>query len=376
VASPTPLEARLTRFIAARGPMSFRDFMETALYDPEHGYYAKGPRIGPEGDFYTAASFPLYAWCIATQVGEMWRRLGEPRAFPMVEAGGGTGAFAHAFLDRVDETDEALARALKYVFLERSPGLRARQAAAVPEAKHADDLARYFPYGFSGVLFANELLDAFPVHRVVQTAEGLKELHVTVDESGRLREVALPPTTPLLADYLKQAEVTLARGQQAEINLKALEWVVGLGKLMERGYAILVDYGGSAQEVYGRNHHRGTLVAYREHQVVDDILASPGEQDLTADVDFTSVARAARAAGFEVAYTTQGRFLAALGLLDLGQEAAVRGDMQSALGVKNLLLPTAMGDRFRVLILAKNAPLAGLQGLGDPFGGGFRPSFA
>jgi SAM-dependent MidA family methyltransferase len=343
-AAPSPLEARLRARIAKEGPLPFRDFMDAALHDPEHGYYGAGRDIGARGDFYTASNVSLFPTALRRFVEGALGRLEGAR---IVELGGGTGALAATLGVRltVVEPNVGMAAAQRARGLDVAPSLDALDPAPT-------------------VFLANEVLDALPVHRLLGTPEGVREGHVDWRD-GRFVEVAGPLSRPELADEARRLAPQLAPGCAAEVNLEARALLRAMARAAPRAVALFLDYGGEAHELYGPDHARGTLRGYREHRVVHP-LEAPGLQDVTADVDFPAVEGLARAEGFDVlGRRPQGQFLADLGLLDDMQAALGRGDLEAYAAAKNLLFPGGMGARFKALVLGRGVvaepPLPGLR---------------
>lgn len=311
----TPLERRLKERIARDGPIPFSEFMRAALYDPNDGYYARGPRIGPEGDFSTSVRFPAFRRAIARLAVHCYHALGKPRPFRIVELGAGTGQLAR---EVISEWHRALPDArLDYATVDASDALRLRQEEVPGVTAHASpsDLPPA-----PGLVFGNEVLDALPVHRVVGGSQGLLEIHVDLDaRSGRLRERLLPLSNPTIEAHLHGLDVFPARGQVIEVALGLGGFVRDAARLPEPGFLVFVDYGDEARALYAPTNMNGTLAAYRAHGRFHEPLARVGEQDLTADVDFTTVAAAATQAGMEsLGLATQQTFLEGLGIAELG----------------------------------------------------------
>jgi SAM-dependent MidA family methyltransferase len=229
----------------------------------------------------------------------------------------------------------------------------------------ADDLPAG---GVLGCLFSNELLDALPVHRVVQRREGLREIYVTarqrmlVEEEGEL-------SSPAVADYLERYGAPLAEGQQAEVHLAAMAWLERAAAAMERGFLLTIDYGYRAQDLYGAGRQRGTVLAYRKHRAQEDWLAIPGQQDLTAHVNFTALEERGRELGLEtLGLVPQTNFLLALasasGFADLQEPGGNETEkLRARLGLKQLIHPEGMGETFKVLVQAKGVTGVRLSGL-------------
>ena len=355
--SSPELMTTITDEIRASGPMTFARFMELALYEPEHGYYAAGAAgPGREGDFLTAPEgHPIFGWTIARRLEQVWRDLGRPDRFVVREHGAGTGALAEGILDGLRRSGADLLEALRYQALEASPG----RLEALRERLGRSDLVAWLEPAddepAAGVVVANELLDALPVHRVEEGRDGaLRELHVSIAEDGGLEWSRAEPSSDALATRLDAEDVRLQPGQIAEICLAVDDWVAAVAGVLEAGLLLAIDYGYPAAALYAPG--RGsTLRAYHRHRVHDDPLVAIGRQDLTAHVDLTAVERAAVAAGLTpLPRTTQSRFLADLGIgellvaLQTDGRTDLAGYLAARAAVGRLLDPRATGG-FAVL---------------------------
>jgi SAM-dependent MidA family methyltransferase len=350
--------------IARTGPMPFRRFMERALYDPAHGYYASGrAAIGGEGDFMTSVSVgPLFGRLLATQFEEIWERLDRPTRFDLVEQGANRGEFAHDVLSAA-QSSPAFFAALHYLIIEPFAVNRERQEARLePFAGKVTwhDALDALPR-FTGVHFSNELVDAFPVHRVVYRNGKWWEQYVAQGANGSFVWSDGPISNPQLTPFF--AHLPGIEGYQTEVNREAPVWMAALAAKLERGYVLVADYGFSRDDYYLPDRREGTLAAYRQHRVCENPLADPGGQDLTAHVDFTTLAQAAQTAGLKLAgFTDQHHFLVALGrsifpdITSPGQLTPERQKQQRAFAT--LMHPTLMGRGFQFLALAKGVPAA------------------
>ncbi|HET9496031.1 MAG TPA: SAM-dependent methyltransferase [Chloroflexia bacterium] len=371
----TPLQAWIRARIEADGPVPFARFMEWALYHPEHGYYTKGPLIGPRGDFTTSPeASPAFGQLLARHVEDVDRLLGGPSPLRVVEHGPGLGTLARDLLDRVQRDSPELYERIRYTLVDVSPALVAAQRERLlPAHEGAVEWlsAEEFPHGMEGAVIANEVVDAFPVH-VVENWEGsLVEHYVGVDGGGGLAVEYGPLSDPALALFLEEQGIVLAPGERVEVNLAADAWLSDLAARLERGVVLIIDYGDTAPTRYSTARREGTLLGYFGGSVTDNLLARPGEQDLTALVDFTALARAAVRAGFAVVgLTRQAPFLLGLGL---GTEITAEGEsagLDEALGMRrgmHALIDMDGLGRFHVLVLSKGldvgAAEAGLAGL-------------
>lgn len=366
------LLARIVEEIRERGPMTFARFMDLALYDPDHGYYASGSRgPGRTGDFLTAPeSHPIFGWTVARQLEEVWELLDRPDPFTIREFGAGTGALAAGILDGLTRSGSPLRGAVRYRIAERSPD-RERQVADRLAAIGADDaLESYDRRPIVGAILANEVLDALPVHRVVGLPDGgLAERFVDLDPAGVFQAVDAAPSSPDLAGRLAGEGIVLAPGQAAEVCLGLDGWFADAADGLARGLLLAIDYGHPATALYQPG--RGSLLrAYVHHRVHDDPFRNVGRQDLTAHVDLTAATAAAGRAGLvHLGTTSQAEFLAGLGIGDLlvalqDGPAADLGDYLAARsGVVRLLDPATTG-RFAVMAFGRAMPPdAALTGL-------------
>ena len=346
------------------GPISFRHFMEVALYHPTGGYYCRdSPRIGPGGDFYTSPhQSPWLGRLIAPLLEKIRLRMDEPPALHLWEYGPGEGWLAFDILEAIHSSHSALHQAVAYTFAEQSAQAQARirEKFQNTDIIRFSDPAQYPPAGFEGVVLAHEFLDALPVHVIIQKEGHLRERYV--EQSGeKLQFLEGPLADERLSDWFPDLGVRLSTGQMAEVNLCAFDWVSEVARRMERGAILIFDYGFSARVLYGSSRPEGALRGYRNHTLVSDVLSRPGETDLTTHVDFTSILRAAASNGMELAgFTDQTRFLLGAGLPKAVEnwktedEEKARRERQSVMGIMD---PTGLGGAIKVLLLSKNLNL-------------------
>jgi SAM-dependent MidA family methyltransferase len=361
---------RIADVIRERGPLTVAAFMELALYDPEIGYYARaGQRSGRAGDFFTSVDVgPLFGELLALQLAEMWRVSNagsNPSPFDLVEAGAGNGRLSADILRAARSRDREFYDAVRLHLVEASGAARAAQPATLADvAERLASSSDALPASFEGALIANELLDALPAHQVVMREGGLREVYVAVPGSA-LQLIEGPPSTPRLAEYLARAGVTLEPGWRVEINLRAIDWVRDAARRLARGFIILVDYGHEARELYSPTHATGTLTSFARHRsdgpetAAPAWLQDPGEQDITAHVDFTSVRAAAEDAGLTtIGFLDQTYFV--LGLLPAlpDPQSAIRNPQS-----RTLLMPGGLGSTHKVLILGKGVGAPALRSL-------------
>ena len=347
--------------IAAGGHLPFWKFMELALYAPGLGYYSAGAhKFGPGGDFTTAPELsPLFSACVADALTPALQQLGPDALF--VEVGGGSGAFAETCLAKLLANDALPAR---YAILEPSADLRERQRERLQERlppllfQLVEWLDGPIQEPWNGVLFANEVIDALPTPRFTIRDGEVFEEHVALDGEGRLR-ITDRPADPMLAAAVRHVERQLpepfAEGYRSEVLAQLPYWIQAVMGAQQEGAMLFIDYGYSRGEYYQPQRRDGTLRAFRQHHVIDDVFAWPGLQDITASVDFTALAEAGTAAGFEFAgYCSQASFLIGNRLqenLVLAESRAADDVARHALRsqVKVLTLPNEMGERFQAM---------------------------
>ncbi len=369
------LIAEIAAEISDTGPIPFARFMELALYHPRFGYYirpADGPeseRIGWSGDFYTSSDVhPLLGQALARQIRQIDDLLDHPDPFTVIEMGAGKGLLARHILDACASEPVSFSNRLRYVLIERSPAMRELQRRnlapylALPaRASWASGLSDFPDASLVGLFLSNELVDAFPVHRIQVVDGEPKEIYVDYQD-GQFVECLCSPSTPEIKTYLRRLGMDLPSGYRTEINLEALRWMREVARVMNRGVVITIDYGHSAQDFFAPERHQGTLLCYYRQMASDDPYTRVGEQDMSAHVDFTSLATVGEEAGLAVTgFTNQMSFLISLGaerMLDtLDPESP---EFRAAL---HLLRPDGMGRTFKILVQHKGIPRPELEGL-------------
>lgn len=367
--APQTLEARLRDEIRRRGPIPFADFMRVVLYAPDGGYYSSlDERIGPSGDFYTApATHPAFGALLALQLERCWELLGKPQTFTIVEEGGGKGRLAEDVFNYIRYLAPDFSRAIDYRIVEfeqngrviSSQGNDAKIDISWDGDAPPDEIE-------TGAIISNELYDAMPRHRVIQQGETLYELLVDATDAGFIETIA-EPSTPELVERLRQLDVTLPNGSKAEIDLQGTEHLRESASRLQRGFVFTVDYGYPATTLYDGSRREGTLLCYHRHTSSTNPYIRLGRQDITAHVDFTSLAWA----GEEVGLLTEGLLTQQRYLKKLGSQAFI-----DALRELDLPPQDVMANRMAILELTKPSGFGGFGVLihstgtdvGEPFG--------
>jgi SAM-dependent MidA family methyltransferase len=353
----------LQEISAGGGVIPFRRFMEMALYHPDHGYYASGKaRVGKGGDFFTSVCLgAIYGRILASICREVWERLGRPVEFTIVEQGANDGAMAADILRAICGAEDDLSRSLRFLIVEPFEVNRNRQQGKLegfPNVIWVSSLEE-LPE-FTGIHLSNELLDAFPVDSLRWNENDWEEECVEC-RNGLLAWTSRPIQDPELqaaAGYLPKG---LSTGFRVEINRGIQPWLSTLQAKLNRGIVLTVDYGQSGDDRYAPHRADGTLLAFEKHQRFHDPLPEPGLRDITAQVDFTALARSAREMGFEIlGYSDQHQFLVGaaepwlLSLGDLTEKSdAARPDLRA---LQTLLNPSTMGRQFKAIALGKGFP--------------------
>jgi SAM-dependent MidA family methyltransferase len=364
------LGRRIHEKIQDSGPISFAEYMRLCLYDSEFGYYMRTPE-SRRPDYYTSVDMsPVFARLIARQLYEMWQVLDRPREFSIVECGAAGGALASGILNVSQKELPDFYGSLRYHAVEISP-LRRELAAQLLSthisAGHASVHAEMPEALPQGCVLANELVDALPVHRVVFQGGTLHE--ILVDSSDGEFFDKLTPASPRICEFFGRQQIVLHEGQQAEVGLDACEWAERVGRLIERGFVLIIDYGRESRELYDEHHMRGTLLAYSGHRTSEDFYRAPGEQDLTAHANFTALDLWGRISGLiRTGLTSQTNFLLSLARQNNFADLEIKSaggveNLRARLQFKSLIYPEGMGETFQVMVQHKGVPAPLLTGL-------------
>ena len=386
---PALLQQRIIERIQQQGAITFADYMRMALYEPDYGYYVSGPaRMGWEGDYYTSTDVAdFFAHCMGRQLQHMWEELGRPALFTVLEQGAGRGDLARAVRRWATLEAPDFNMALDYQTEDINTGQNALFTLISAKKEQSVDLPQTNGYKQQeseaqspAVILSNELVDAFPVHIVQKQGKKLYEVYVNV-QNGRLIEEIGEPSSLEVEGYLDSNKIpwhTYDDGWRAEVNLDALRWITHtIQRLLESEprrkrhcFILAIDYGDTAPKLYTRERQFGTLTCYYQHQLSDRPLVRPGEQDLTAHVNFTALISEAHKHGMHLqTLTTQREWLSNMGIYEelerihqrdfsIIDSARASDKGQVALlqwynlrqRVSLLTKPTGMGN-FKVLIL-------------------------
>lgn len=357
------LEKEIRERILRDGQITFAEYMELALYHPVHGYYAD-PARGPGSDYQTSPTLtPSFGTLLANLLVRMWESLDRPNPFTVLEIGGGAGGLARA---AIDASAEALGDRLAWEFVEHLEALRSVQRESVSQSRYRKALED--GPAIDGCVFANEVLDNFPVHLFEVVDGAAQEVYVTAGES-EFQEALGPVSSPELATTAGQAVITLFDGDRFEIRVGLDRWASQTFRALRRGYLVVIDYGDFEPEIH-RRRPEGTLVTYQKERLDELPLVDPGAKDITAHVNFTQLVNTLGGAGFDqIEVMTQGDLLKALGADQLA--ASLRSDQRLAESeernvevlsllaergrLSSLVLPGTLGDHL-ALLCAKDGP--------------------
>lgn len=366
------LISEIKKQIEKNGKITFSEFMDIALYRPQKGYYTSDRiKWGKGGDYLTNIDVsPVFSKLLASQLNQMWHILDCPSEFTVIEIGAGRGNLSFQIQDIIEKSYTGFYKAVDFKLVDINPVTIKNTTSAFSggrlEKLSFHTTGKEIKKNITGCIISNELVDAFPVHRIIKDNDGLKEIYVGWKDAGFV-EIIGKLSNQGINDYFKKLGITLEQGQRAEINLKAVDWIKSIGALLNRGFIITMDYGLPAKELFqpGRN---GSLQCYYRHTMNDNPFQRIGHQDITSKVDFTTLAMEGKEAGMEVTgFTTQFYFLMGIGILEeLKDMGALSLNNLEAFrwnqGIKELMLPGGMGDDFKVLIQHKGVKNPLLKG--------------
>lgn len=359
-----------------RQQITFAEYMDLALYHPQHGYYASNADlISERGDFLTSPHLaPDFGEMLTIQLYQIWQILGEPQVFSIVEMGAGQGLLAAQILEYSKYEYPNFFRSIDYIMIETAAAMMEAQQARLSDLLPVRwcEWTQIADRSIVGCCLSNELIDAFPVHQVVVNGAEFQEVYVTTDDRDRLFNEKLDElSTTKLAKYWQLNRINLLTnrypdGYRTEVNLAALSWLELVAQKLQRGYIISIDYGYSADRYYNPMRDRGTLQCYYHHAHHNDPYINVGNQDITAHVDFTALQNQGELLGLQtVGFTQQGLFLMALGLGDrIAAISSSSGEIQSLLQrrqhLHQLIDPMGLG-KFGVLIQSQGLTLTEQQ---------------
>ena len=356
---PDSLAERLKESIRREGPITFHDWMKAALYDPNGGYYQRSDRTrwGREGDYRTSPErSELFASTFARYFAGLQDEL---NGLTIVDFGAGNGSFAFGVLSTLRDQFPSIFAGTQYIVCDVSDDALGRIRKRLAEF---DDRVQLFSdwnaiSARRGIYFANELLDAFPVHRIIKKDGDISELYVTVDPNDNFDWTSGPLSTRRLAEFLHAHAIELANDQIVEINLDVDDWLTQVAAKLKQGFLMTVDYGAESAELYDVTHHpEGTLRGFSRHDFVDNVLTQPGEYDLTSTVNWTQVKNVSANLGFQVTeFASQDKFLLKAGLLDQLEYRFERAETEAektalTIGAREMILPGGMASSFQVLV--------------------------
>ena len=345
--------AHIQHIIKTQGPIPFGHFMHEALYAPEVGYYVAGKhKLGKQGDFVTAPELsPMFGSALAKDIDRFLEA--HPHAC-ILELGPGTGKLASSILRHLKHAEKLN----HYLLLEVSPDLIHAQNTHLKD-NVSDTLYKKvqhiqaLPTNFTGIIIANEVADAMPVERF-QIQANIQQQYVEY-HNGSFRPFYTKSTDQHLIDQVERLNMTLPPGYVSEINLALGSWVRSLAECLEAGYITIIDYGYDQNTYYQIERHGGTLKCFFQHRAHDDPFIHVGLQDITAHVNFSTIARAAIQSGLDiVGYAEQGHFLMNLGIAEIAQSYYIQDPLKTAHALKLFTMPSQMGSVCKAIGLSKN----------------------
>lgn len=355
--------------IKEKGVISFRDFMEMALYHPDYGYYTcRDEKIGGFGDYYTASELdPIFGHLLAKQFIEIYQNYFFAEDFHIVEIGSGKGYLLYDVISYIKENNEDIFHKIKFISVEKSPYHRELQQNLLKDFKnllYLEDISQLS--AIKGVIYSNELFDALPT-RMIRVVDGkVWEVYISVREDGEVIEESMAPD-PQVLNYIDDLDIKLPPNITTEINTDAVKLIKEIANRLEKGFVFTIDYGYPSAELYKPYRSRGTLICYYRHRYNENYYENVGFQDITSHVNFSALSFYGKEAGLQtVGFTDQAHFLINLGIAHELHNLYEKGDYKSyerANRLKTLVLPKGMGEKFKILIQVKNIQNPSIEGL-------------
>lgn len=350
----------LPQWFAKNTSLWFVDFMQQALYNQQEGYYTrKDSPFGKKGDFITAPEITsLFGQTLANVCGKILPLLHEP---VIVEFGAGSGRLC---VDILTSLEQQNLLPHKYLILELSHALKITQEKLIKEElghliSKVEWITAWPKKSFQGIIVANEVLDAMPVHRFKIDKTAIFESKISCSAAGDLKEIWQPCPHKRIIQHIKARTASLDTNYISECNGLLDNWVLNCSKMLKKGVMLIIDYGFPAREYYHQDRNQGTLMCHYKHHAHTNFLANIGDQDITAHVDFTHVAEAANKATFDIAwFSNQAAFLLENGILDfLSNIKNEVSRFKANQALMQLLSPAEMGELFKAMVLTKNISL-------------------
>ncbi|NWF97931.1 MAG: SAM-dependent methyltransferase [Nitrospirae bacterium] len=351
------LEKKIKDLILREGRITFKTFMQMALYEPELGYYSSDKiKIGREGDYYTSQHLhPAFGAMLGEQLIEIWEFMGKPKTFYSVEPGAGEGYMCNDILNYLKNKE--IYGTLKYIIVEPHPFMKHKQKKLL---KSFSDKITWISSlnelkNIKGCILSNELLDAFPVH-LVEMEKELKEVYVTINGDNNFIEIKDSLSSNDLKKYMEDFSISLPYGYRTEINLEVKDWLKEVNNILIEGFIITIDYGYPAHEYYCEERNRGTLLCYYQHQFIENPYLNIGNQDITAHVNFSSLKKYGEEIGIKtIGFANQGTYLVSLGIDRIISELYQNSKdyLFEIAKIKRLILPGTIGETHKVIIQYK-----------------------
>ena len=350
----THTDQKIRDLIKNNGRITFAEFMEIVLFYPNLGYYTSGINI-TDLDYYTApTTHPSFGALLAFQLKQVWDLIGQPDQFHILEMGSGSGMLRQTILEYSEKLNASFRRSIEYISIDyRSPSI------LISDKDTNFVRAESIPFkGLNGCILSNELIDAFPVHRIVVNNGNIQEIFLEINGNGEIEEVLDAPSTSEIEESLEPFIADLPSKFIGEVNLKQLSWVENVTSSLNKGLILTIDYGGLANQIYSEANALGTLRCYYRHEYVQNPYIRLGSQDMTSLVNFTPIMQRGESIGLRIAgFSSQRDFLINLGFNNLMDNLRTRSLPQrqsdsNRMAMLNLIKPGSMGD-FRVLAQVK-----------------------
>lgn len=339
--------------IDKNGPITFDKFMNFALYDPQLGYYSSGKaNIGKEGDFYTSPHVhSAFGEVISNFILKAKDYL-SANDFTIIEIGAGKGYLAFDILNHISKNNDEFNN-INYVIIEKHKNNFIQGLEKFKDKIKICNNTRELGSINTGIIISNELFDSLPFHKLIYKDKGIKEYYIDFVNDNFV-EILEELSNPEINTYLERYKLNFSNLKQLEVNLLASEYLNNLSGILKKGFVVTIDYGFLSDELFSNEKAEGTYRCFQKHMVTNNPYQDIGNQDITADVDFSNLILAGNKFGLEkLKYTTQGQFLVDWGIIEIYEKTLIH-DNKGAQAIKNLFLPSMMGNYFKVLIQIKN----------------------
>ncbi len=355
------VEPLIKRLIDKKGHITFAEFMSTALYEPEVGYYSTKSPVGKSGDYFTSpTAHPAFGALLSLQIKRMWQSIGQPSKFFVIEIGSGSDLLAKDITNHIQLQNNEFKEALNYITIDRNI-FKHTNSSLLNIQKILSD--RIPLRNIEGCFISNELIDSFPVHKFKIQNGIIKEIFVSLDNNRNFVEILEEPSTQTLVDRITEVMPDLPENFVGEVNLNISLWIKDVSRALKRGFVFTIDYGHLATELYSSIRNSGTIETYYKHSNGFSPYENLGEQDITAHVDFSQLISSGDYYGLNsLMLGTQSEYLKKIGFMKIfnmmrNTNLNLIEKQANLMGMLELIRPEGLGS-FKILIQEKDTGIS------------------